>query len=163
MPIGPRLVLWRYLPFPKLSRGVSSVCLPFAALLFACQPDDSIGPTEVRAPDAGSPRLKAEMVLARAMPPGVRKYREHAQTVASRPTAEIPLQLYQSLSLSIGEPTDLGISFENAASFANAINASGQLAGWTLGLADGPRPGLPHRGAHGGRPEGLETRGRDRP
>jgi uncharacterized membrane protein len=122
--------------------GGAWYCLPFLLLVFACQTGD-----EPLAPGRGSPAASrrdapaVEDLLLRATPPAMRSHRARARTALVRdPTAaDLQPSTSQSGSVIIGEPTDLGTSFTNTASFGNAVNASGQLAGWTLGLADGPQ------------------------
>jgi uncharacterized membrane protein len=139
----PRQMSWQRLSFLKSSHLTVSrlvACLPIYLVFSACQsPDGPTGPAPSDGAASDSTRSNLESILERAIPPGMRNYRAQMPTTYSRIPASIPMQLYQSVSVSIGEPTDLGTSFVNTASFANAINASGQLAGWTIGLADGPQ------------------------
>jgi uncharacterized membrane protein len=117
-----------------------STLLAFALLLFACQPaEEPTAPTGNDRPARVSSRVGADQVLALATPPGMRRYREHARQAVSRAPTAISQQLYLSLAVSISDPTDLGSSFENTDSYGNGINASGQIAGWTLSRADGPQ------------------------
>jgi probable HAF family extracellular repeat protein len=132
---SPRTVRWQRLRPPSLVPGARWACLPLAILLFACQsPDDTIGPGADGEAGSRNPRPDAEQVLALATPPGLRWYRQHTHPAVSRGPATFSQQLYSSFALSVSEPTDLGTSFpSNTVSLAVAINASGQLAGWSAG------------------------------
>jgi uncharacterized membrane protein len=115
------------------------VSLPLMVLLFACQsPDGTNGPSAGDEPGGQNTDGGLDQVLARNTPPGLEWYRAHNHAGRSSAPATLSQQLYSSLALTVSEPADLGTSFpSNTASLAMAINAFGQLAGWTAVVTGG--------------------------
>jgi uncharacterized membrane protein len=136
----PRFIPWERLMLSNAMPGLRLVCLPLAVFLFACQaPDDTMGPGGNDEPATEGTRPSADQLLAQATPPGLRWFRDHTHRVVARAPATFSNQLFSSRAISITEPTDLGTSFSsNTASIAEAINAAGQLAGWTV-TVEGPQ------------------------
>jgi probable HAF family extracellular repeat protein len=137
----PGIVPWQRLMLASPVLRRSLVCLPLAVLLFACQsPDHTVGPgADDEQAATESTGGTADRVLALATPPGLGWYRRHTHPGASRAPATFSQQPHSRLAVSVSEPTDLGTRFSsNTASVAVAINATGQLAGWT-GPVEGPQ------------------------
>jgi uncharacterized membrane protein len=117
----------------------AGISLPLMVLLFACDSSDGTnGPGAGDVSEAENTGGTLNQMLAHNTPPGMEWYRKHTHAGGFHGSPTFSQQLYASQALSVSAPTDLGTSFpSNTASLALAINASGQLAGWTAVVTGG--------------------------